>query len=127
MKNPTALRLLPFTMLIAPLQAIAQQAQEPTGPAPYYGGPMHMWGYAGGWPFWWMLPMMLLFIVVIGGVVLLFVRASFGHGGHLCAPQWHGPGNPSRSAVQILNERFARGEIQKEEYTERKSALLSGR
>jgi uncharacterized membrane protein len=35
-------------------------------------------------------------------------------------------GDPSHSALQILNERFARSEIQKEEYTEKKGALLSG-
>jgi len=34
-------------------------------------------------------------------------------------------GDPSHSAVQILNERLARGEIQKEEYADKKAALLS--
>lgn len=130
MNNLTALRLLPFTMLVPPLQAIAQQAQEPVRPTPYYGyGPMHMWSYADGWPFWWMFPMMLLFFLVVGGAIFLFVRGSFGHGGHLYAPHGHGPdrfsGDLSGAALQILNERFARGEIQKEEYMEKKSALLS--
>ena len=131
MKNLSALRFLTVTMLLVPLQAVAQQTPEPVAPPPYYGyGPMHMWGYAGGWPFWWMFPMMLLFFLIVCGVIFLFMRAAFGHGGPLGAVHWHGPdrfsGDPARSALQLLNERFARGEIQKEEYTEKKSALLSG-
>jgi len=34
-------------------------------------------------------------------------------------------GDPTYSALQILNERFARGEIQKQEYEEKKAAILS--
>lgn len=34
--------------------------------------------------------------------------------------------DPSHSALPILNERFARGEIQKDEYQEKKTAILSG-
>jgi uncharacterized membrane protein len=34
--------------------------------------------------------------------------------------------DPSHSALQILNERFARGEIQKDEYAEKKAAIVSG-
>jgi uncharacterized membrane protein len=35
-------------------------------------------------------------------------------------------GDPTHSALQILKERFARGEIQKGEYAEKKAALQSG-
>jgi uncharacterized membrane protein len=41
-----------------------------------------------------------------------------------------GPGrswaDPTSSALQILNERFAKGEIQKAEYEDKKAAILSG-
>ena len=130
MKNLTALRFLTVPLLLAPFEAIAQQAPQPVAPAYYGYGPMHMWGYAGGWPFWWMFPMMLLFFLLVGGVIFLFVRTALGHAGPLGASHWQGPdrfsGDPARSALELLNERFARGEIQKEEYTEKKSALLSG-
>jgi uncharacterized membrane protein len=33
--------------------------------------------------------------------------------------------DPSHSALRILNERYARGEIQKDEHAEKKSALQS--
>jgi uncharacterized membrane protein len=35
--------------------------------------------------------------------------------------------DPTQSALQILNERYAKGEIQKPEYEERKAAILSSR
>jgi uncharacterized membrane protein len=37
--------------------------------------------------------------------------------------QWN---DASHSAMQILNERFARAEIQKDEYMEKKAIILSG-
>jgi uncharacterized membrane protein len=36
-------------------------------------------------------------------------------------------GDPAYSALQILNERFARSEIQQQEYEEKKVAILSSR
>jgi uncharacterized membrane protein len=88
-----------------------------------------MWGDGYGWPFWWMFPMML-FMLLVFGVIFFFACRSFFHGTHHWGPPsrmtdrpWS---DPSHSALQILNERFARGEIQKDEYGEKKAAILSG-
>jgi uncharacterized membrane protein len=60
-------------------------------------------------------------------VVILFIARGFcSHGRHHWGPPSRMWGDPSHSALQILNERFARGEIQKNEYTEKKAAILSG-
>ena len=84
--------------------------------SPQYYGP-HMWG--GGWWGWFFGPiMMIVFIVVLGLIVALLVR-SIGGLGHTVAP--HGP--PAKTPVDILKERFARGEIDKEEYEERRRIL----
>ena len=120
------LSVLPFLAFIAPLQAIAQTQPQPTAPPQNYYGPdpWHMmWGY-DGWPFWGMFPMMLLFLVLFCVVAFFFVRGCMGRMHHWGPSQpW---GDPTHSALQILNERFAKGEIQKEEYNERKGAILSG-
>jgi putative membrane protein len=115
-----------FVLLIGPLQAIAQTQQD-TPQRQWYGpGPWHMWGDGYGWPFWWGGPflMILFWVLVIGGAIYLFGRATHRHGG----PPWadRSWGDPTHSALQILNERFARGEIQKNEYEEKKATLLSG-
>lgn len=84
-----------------------------------------------GWHFWWMFPMMMLFMIVIFAVIFFLARGLCGHGlcghgsHHLGPPSRMWGGDPSHSALQILNERFARGEIQKDEYTEKKAAILS--
>ena len=120
LRKLTALPTLAFILLIEPLQAFAQQT-APQPPQGYYGpGPWHMW--QGGWHFWWMFPMMMLFFILVCGVIFLVGYRLSGQGPHMMHRPW---GDPSYSALQILNERLARGEIEKAEYAERKAAILS--
>jgi putative membrane protein len=130
LKKLATVPLLAFIVFIEPLQAFAQQT-TPQPPENYYGpGPWHMWHYGYGWHFWWMFPLMMLFMLMIFAVIFFFARGVCGHGFH----QWGPPsymmnrswGDPSHSALQILNERYARGEIQKDEYAEKKTTILSG-
>ena len=111
-----------------PLLAIAQTQQDSPQPRQYGPGPWHMWGGWGdgyGWPMWWGGPilMLLFWVLVIGGIILLLTRGMRGYGPPWADPSWS---DPTHSALQILSERFARGDIQKDEYEEKKAALLSG-
>jgi putative membrane protein len=111
-------------------QAVAQQTPQPTPAQPsqwyWMPGPWHMWGDTYGWHYWsWMPPMMLLFMFLVCAAVVYVLFGRRSHGG----PPWHMMdrtwGAATHSALQILNERFARGEIQKDEYEDRKSAILA--
>jgi putative membrane protein len=127
--------VLSFFSVTQVLQAVAQQSQPSTVPPQpqWYGpGPWHMWNDGYGWHFWWMGPMMMLFMLLICVAVLYFLfahrpwSAGMHHGGpsgHMIDRMWR---PPTDSAIQILNERFARGEIQKDEYEDKKAAILSG-
>ncbi len=80
---------------------------------------MHDWGYGWGWG--WGGGMFLGPLFMIGGPLLLIVLI-------VVLVRWLGrsSGAPSvrlRSAREILDERFAKGEIQREEYEERRKAL----
>lgn len=111
---PTFLTLSLF-VLFHPLLALAQQT-----PQPQWGwqGPWHMWG--GGWGFGWMFPMLMLLAIV--ACIAMFVSVR-GWGGGRHRRSWN---DPTFSALQILNERLAKGEIQKQEYEEKKTAIVSG-
>lgn len=79
---------------------------------------MMMWGpYAGGW---WGLIMGLLWLaflaLIVVGVVLL-VRSLSRTDGHTASS------TANKTALDILAERFARGEIDQNEYEERRRSL----
>jgi putative membrane protein len=76
----------------------------------------------GGWGWYGMIfgsLFMILWLAVVIAVVVLIVRWLAG--------PWHGtpPSQtpPGRTPLDILKERFARGEIDKEEYEERRRVL----
>lgn len=101
------LAALPFGAL-APSHAWAQQGGR------YYG---HMWD--GGWHGWFFGPILMILLValvVIG--VLIAVRWS-GTAGR----DESSSGPREKTPLDILKERFARGEIDKQEFEERRRAL----
>jgi len=92
-------------------------AQAPSDPERYGYGPHMMWWGGGYGMIFGPLIMILLLVLVIVAVVLL-VRWLAG--------PWHGaspPVLPGRTPLEILKERFARGEIDKEEFEERRRVL----
>ncbi len=105
---------LTFAGLMSPVTAWAQG----------YPDRSYMWD--GGWGWGHMIFGSVMMIAFWGGIILLVVLAvrwlsgpGHGHGqGH-----GHVPGPAGKSAVDILRERFARGEIDKAEFEERRRAL----
>jgi len=80
----------------------------------YFGH--HMWD-AG----WWMLLGPIWMIVVVGAVVAAVLLVARWLGGTDHALSHNQP--PVKTPLDILKERFARGEIDKEEFEERRSFL----
>ncbi|MGH3649198.1 MAG: SHOCT domain-containing protein [Acidimicrobiia bacterium] len=74
-------------------------------------GPIDMMGPMMGWA--WLLFWLLFLAVLVVGVVFLVRSLS------------ERAGKPGSSALQILEERFARGEIDGDEFEERRRALES--
>lgn len=79
-----------------------------------YDWGMHpMWGFWGAWGIGMMLFMLLFWGLVIAAIVL-GIRWLISQGKQ----------SPSDSALEILRQRYARGEINKEEFEARKRDLL---
>ncbi len=81
---------------------------------------MHYYGYAGGFSFFSLLWHVLLVIAIIWLIAWIVRMFSGGSRMHR-----HMQMRGSHSALETLNERFAKGEIDKAEYEERKKALMS--
>ena len=82
-------------------------------------------GMGGGWTLGWIVIMAVLVLIVVG-IVLLVRGLSNRHDQNQTAPQGSLPGGPGPgSALQILQERYARGEIDRDEFMKRKADLLS--
>ena len=89
---------------------------QPTD-APTFGH--HHWG--GHWHGWFAGPVTTIFfllIVVLAAVLMVRWVGGHGPGGHA---SHHAP--RGKTPLDILKERFAKGEIDKEEYEERRRVL----
>ena len=81
-------------------------------------GPQDWWGHGVG--FWWVFPL-------IGLVVFfLIMRTMFGGRGSMNCGSHGADSSPTESARNLLDKRFARGELTKDEYEEMRKTLSSG-
>jgi putative membrane protein len=137
-KRLAAFAVISFVFAIAALPALAQQQTAPNVPAAPYGYGHMMWGGPAGGPGWGWQPFMIVgpifVLLAIIGVMVIFVwlvrwatrgYPFHGHGFHHLhggCPLCGGPGR-GRVALDILGERFARGEIDKAEFEEKRKLL----
>ncbi len=103
--------LMPMSLTLASLPAAAQTAAD----RPDY------WHYGWDWGWGHMLFGSLMMVLFWGGIIVVIVLAVrwLGSGSS------HGtaPATSHNKALDILHERFARGEIDREEFEERKRLL----
>jgi len=87
-------------------------------------GPYGMMGDGSGWgSMGWMMifggALWLLLLVLAVVAIVWVVRSAWAGAGPGAAPR-----NEHRAALEILHERYARGEIEREEYLRKKADLL---
>ncbi len=111
-------RLMQILLTLGAVFASLPTWAQGGGDRPGYWG----WGHMMDWGWGYMIFGGLMMVVFWGGIILLIVLAVRWIGGSSAD---HTPSPASKSALDILNERFARGEIDKEEYEERKNLLSS--
>jgi putative membrane protein len=113
----TGLRRLPALAAIAAFTALPSLALAQGAPG-YYADHM-MWG--SGWHGWFLGPLMMVFwLALLVGAVVLIVR-WLGASGRI-EPRLDKAGT---GALDILRARFAKGEIDKAEFEERRALLGS--
>lgn len=108
----------PVLTTVPTFGALAQSSPGDGGER-YYWGPGMMWseGHWGGFGIFLGPVFMILLLVAIVAGIMFLVRAFSG-----ASPSARG--DTTSGALAILNERFARGEIDAKEYEERKKKLL---
>jgi putative membrane protein len=78
-----------------------------------------MWGMGGVGG---MIMMLFFWVIIIIGAILIIRYFTAGHGG-ISGGQGAGPIAGVRDPLEILRERYAKGEIDTEEFEERKRVL----
>lgn len=111
-RRPHRLAIVAFAFLasLGPSTLAWAQQQVP----PYHE---HMWG--GDWHGWLFGPLMMIAFVAVTVVMVVLLVRRLGGGASGGTPQTPAGKRP----LDILEERFARGEIDKEEFEERRRVL----
>ena len=73
-----------------------------------------MTGYEFGFGYWWIIPLVMIILCI------LFARWSRSRGMYGCCP----PSGFRESSLEILNKRYAKGEIDQGEYEEKKKTIV---
>ena len=126
--------LLVFAVTALPALAQQQGQEAPNLPAAPYGYGHMVWGGLGsGWhPFMIVGPIFVLLAII--GIMVIFVwlvrwatqgYPFYGHGFHHVhgGCPYCGGADRGRAALDILDERFAKGEIDKAEFEEKRKLL----
>lgn len=119
-----------FLSLLVGLTSISILFAAEQAPAQPYTWPGWHTTHVHG--FWWIFPLMFFIFMI---VMFVFMMRRGGRGCMWCNRWMDGPeyrdsmkrssDETSESALDILNKRYAKGEIDKQEYEEKKS-LISG-
>lgn len=109
---------------LAAVPAWAQQASPAPGMEPW-----GEWHHMGGWHAGWFLAPFVMLLALVGVVVLIVllvgVVSRHHHGAQGCPRCGYGrpAGRSAGDALAILEERFARGEIGKDEFEEKRRLI----
>ena len=79
-------------------------------------GYMDYYGYGMGHGFGWVFMILFWVLIVLGVIAVVKLLIAPGQSGETRRP-------PHHSALEILNERYARGEINKEEFEQKRKDL----
>lgn len=98
--------------IILGLRAAEAFAQQPQGP--FYG--RHMWD--GPWHSWFLGPLFMIAFMLLAALIVALLVRWVGGGNRRSLPDSH-----RKAPIDILRERFAQGEIDKEDFEERRRIL----
>jgi uncharacterized membrane protein len=118
-----------YLVLLNLITASSSFAEDQAVPQPPPWPGWHAMQWHG---FWWIFPL-LFFVMMIVMCFLMMRRGGMGcmwHDRKMNSPEsrdvmGRSMGDSSESALNILDKRYASGEIDKQEYEEKKAAIIS--
>ena len=116
-----------FLVMMVPVSALTQAVATtaPDSAVDFYPGPDMMGGWGAGmmgvFGLFWGLLCLLVLVGIVGGVAFLIRGAFACRHRHGCRSDL--ADNKGGTAPKLLDERYARGEIERDEYLEKRSDL----